>query len=135
MSQLVHEVRHFVVREGEGVPIPDHHQLAAEAQTLAKGGHIVHMTVPGGNVVMVGPHDDPAQITESFEKALPKPKPEHDAKADSAAAKADAAAAKAAAEADAAAAQAEDEAMQAQETADREAAEDLGKSHRGKGRN
>jgi hypothetical protein len=74
MSQIVHEVRHFIVHEGENVAMPTHEDLAAEAQRLAKGGHIVSMTVPGGNVVQVGPDDDAAEVTDRFQKALPKPK-------------------------------------------------------------
>lgn len=74
MSQLVHEVRHFIVKEGEGVPVPTHEALAAEAQHLAKGGHIVSMTVPGGTVVQVGPDDDTTEVADRFQKALPKVK-------------------------------------------------------------
>lgn len=70
MSSIVHEVRHFVVREGEGVAVPSHEDLAAEAQRLAKGGHVVSMTVPGGSVVQVGPDEDTAEVTERFQKAV-----------------------------------------------------------------
>lgn len=78
MSHLVHEVRHFVVREGEGVPVPSHEDLAAEAQRLAKGGHVVVMKVPGGDVVQVAPDEDTTEVAERFQKALPKVKAEDD---------------------------------------------------------
>lgn len=69
MSKLVHEVRHFVLRE-DAVDA-SHDDIAAEAVDLAKGGHIVNMELPGGAVVVMPDHAH-EDVVPKVADAMPK---------------------------------------------------------------
>jgi hypothetical protein len=71
MSKLVQEVRHFTLQpEAAGA---SHDEIADEAMRLAKGGHIVRLTLPEGNVVTVAPSDVHPDVVARVAEAMPKP--------------------------------------------------------------
>jgi hypothetical protein len=70
MRKLFHEIRHFKL-DDDALTAP-HEEIAERAIELAKGGHIVSLTLPDG-VITVHPDDKHDDVVAKVSEALKTP--------------------------------------------------------------
>jgi hypothetical protein len=72
--KMLQQVHHFILHPHVlTLPPSDalHATIAAEAIEAAKGGHTVSLNLPGGDPVLVAPHDRLGDVTAKVAAALP----------------------------------------------------------------